>query len=131
MRSMPELMLIQETLERASVHLQSMLTLVQLSFDEGAAVAKQIALTERRTIDPEASAYFGEARQLLLRPVPNLSFALIAMGVAASREPDCYGLTHVAIQALVLQAARDTAAAELAAAAEQELPFELELQKRS
>lgn len=131
MRSMPELMLIQETIERASAHLQSILTLVQLSFDEGAAAAQEIADLDNRTIDPEASAFFGEARQLLLRPVPNLSVALMALWLAASREPECYGLTDAGIWALVQQAAHDTAAAELAAA-ELELPVEtLELQKRS
>ena len=130
MRSMPKLTLIDESLERASTHLQSMLTLIGLSFDEGAATARQIAGIEGRTIDPMASACFDEARKLLLSPAPRLSDALQGLGIAAWLEPDCYGLTYAGTQALVLKAALETAAAEIAAA-EQELQPEVELQKRS
>ncbi|WP_146158083.1 hypothetical protein [Enhygromyxa salina] len=107
-----------------------MLTLVQLSFDEGAAVARLTARYERRVIDPEASAYFEEAKRLLLRPEPNLALALMALWIAASREPDCYGLTHAGVLSLLLDAAQDTAAAELAAA-EPEQRLSVDLQKRS
>lgn len=130
MRSMPELMLVQETIERANAHLQTVLTLVQLSFDEGAAAARKLADVEGRIIDPMASAYFGEARQLLLRPVPNLAVAQTALCLAAKREPDCFELTRAGLEALLLQAAEDTATAELMAA-EQELHPEVELQNRS
>jgi hypothetical protein len=130
MMSMPEMMLIQETVGRANAQLQSVLTLVKLSFDDGAAIAREIAHVERRVIDPEASAYFDEARQLLLRPAPHLSLALMALCIAASREPNCYGLTHAGVLALLMDAARETAAAELTAAGVELYP-EVELQKRS
>lgn len=128
MRSMPELMLIQETIERASAHLQSILTFVQLSFDEGAAAARYLAELDDRIIDPVASTFFADARELLLQPVPNLNLALMALTLAASSEPECYGLTHAGIWALVHQAAQDTVAAELAAV---ELELELELESAS
>ncbi|WP_146660140.1 hypothetical protein [Enhygromyxa salina] len=108
-----------------------MLTLVQLSFDEGAAVASLTAKYQRRVIDPVASANFDEARQLLLRPAPNLPLALMALWCAANREPDCYGQTHAGVLGLLLHADQDTAEAELAAATEFEPAAELTLQKRS
>lgn len=119
MKSMPVKMLIEEAAERASVELCSVLTLVHLSFKAGEAEARAVARATGYIIDPEASCYFDEARSLLLRAVPKLGLALMALDLAASREPECYGPTYFAIRELLLQGARDTAAAELAEAEQQ------------
>ena len=115
MRVMSELMLIEETMERASARVQSMLTLVQLSFEAGAAKARQIHEETGRVIDPVASALYEEARSLLLLPYPQFMPALGAAGLAAGREPECYGLTHKALEELLWGALEDTVDNELAA----------------
>ncbi|PRP92361.1 hypothetical protein ENSA5_49920 [Enhygromyxa salina] len=122
MNSMSEMMLIEETAERASAQLSAFLTLVRLSFEAGETEARTIARETDYVIDPEAACYFDEARSLLLRAVPNLGLALMALDLAASREPECYGSTLIGVRELLLQGARDTAAAELAEAAEQGPP---------
>ena len=115
MRVMSELMLIEETMERASARVQSMLTLVQLSFEAGAAKARQIHTETGRVIDPVASALYEEASGLLLLPYPRFNPALGAVGLAARREPECYGSTHRALEELFWGALEDTVNNELAA----------------
>ena len=115
MRVMSELMLIEETMERASAQLQSMLTLLQLSFDAGAATARRIHGETGRVIDPVASSLYEEARALLMLPYPRLSHAFMALAVAAAHEPECYGTTHAAMLELIASALEDTVEDELAA----------------
>lgn len=122
MSSMPDLMLSEEAVARAVRRLQAVLTLVQLSFEAGAAAARQLGANEvnrqgrpnRPIIDPVATCCFGDARELLLRPVPNLPLALVALQLAASREPECYGPTHVAMIELLFHAVDEAVEAELA-----------------
>lgn len=115
MRSMPELMLVEEAASRAAAQLHSLMSLLQLSFEAGELDARRIALGGR-IIDPEASCYFGEARRLLLRPEPNMERAYLALCFAARREPECYGPTFAALDDLLTEGARAAAAAELAGA---------------
>jgi hypothetical protein len=115
MRSMPELMLVEEAAERAAVQLRSLMTLLKLSFDAGEIDARRIA-HGGRVVDPEASCYFGEARRLLLRPEPNMERGYLALCFAARREPECYGPTFAALDDLLFEGARAAAAAEIAAA---------------
>lgn len=116
MSSMPDLMLSEEAVARAVRRLQAVLTLVQLSFEAGAAAARQLGANRpnRPIIDPVATCCFGDARELLLRPVPNLPLALVALQLAASREPECYGPTHVAMIELLFHAVDEAVEAELA-----------------
>jgi hypothetical protein len=115
---MSDALLIEEAGDRAIDRLHQLLTLVLLAFEEGEARARSIMLAER-IIDPVASACFGEARELLLRPAAGavqLFAAVMALDVAASREPDCYGAVLQAIRGLVFGALEDVVALELAAA---------------
>lgn len=131
--SMSEATLIEEAGDRAAQRLQSLLTLVLLAFE--AAEARALALAEAkldRIIDPVASACFGEAREFLLRPAASaeqlragLFAALFALDVAATREPDCYQVTHQNIRQLVLAALDEAVALELAHAAEDTLGAEV------
>jgi hypothetical protein len=114
MSSMPEVMLSEEAVARAGRRLQTVLTLVQLSFDAGAAAARKLA-ARGVIVDPIATCCFGDARELLLRPVPNLPLALFALHYASSREPSCYGPTHSAMSELLFCAVADAVDAELAA----------------
>jgi hypothetical protein len=119
MSSMPDVMLTEEAVARATRRLQSVLTLVRLSFEAGAGVARRLATGGANgvnvIIDPIATCCFGEARDLLLRPAPNLPLALVALQVAACREPLCYGPTHTAISELLFRAVGEAVDAELAA----------------
>lgn len=116
MSSMPDLMLSEEAVARAVRRLQAVLTLVQLSFEAGAAAARQLGANRqnRQIIDPVATCCFGDARELLLRPVPNLPLALLALQLAASREPECYGPTLAAMTELLFHAVEEAVEAELA-----------------
>lgn len=114
MRSMPELLLIDEAAERALTRVHTMLTLVQLSFDTGEALARRLAAETGAIIDPEATCLFGEARRLLLCPAPDLFRAQAALWMAATREPHCYGRTYVALCELLSAGLREAADAELA-----------------
>jgi hypothetical protein len=114
MSSMPEMMLSEEAVARATRHLQSVLTLVQLSFEAGAGAARRLAASGV-LIDPIAACCFGEARELLLRPVPNLALALVALQFAAAREPSCYGPTHAAMIELLFRAVDEAVDVEIAA----------------
>ena len=117
---MSEALLIEEAGDRAIDRLHQLLTLVLLAFEEGEAQARTIVLAEaQRILDPVASACFGEARELVLRPAGGavqLFAAVMALDVAATREPDCYGATYQAIRGLVFTALDDVVALELAAA---------------
>jgi hypothetical protein len=116
MSSMPDVMLTEEAVARATRRLQSVLTLVRLSFEAGAGAARRLATSGVNVIiDPIATCCFGEARDLLLRPAPNLPLALVALQVAACREPLCYGPTYTAISELLFRAVGEAVDAELAA----------------
>jgi hypothetical protein len=108
------MMLSEEAVARATRRLQSLLTLVQLRFEAGAGVARR-RIACGVLVDPIATCCFGEARELLLRPVPNLPLALVALQFAACREPSCYGPTHTAISSLLFRAVDEAVDAELAA----------------
>lgn len=114
MSSMPEVMLSEEAVARAVRRLQYVLTLVQLSFEAGAAAARRLGATGV-IVDPVATCCFGDARALLLRPVPDLPLALVALHLAACREPSCYGPTHAAMNELLFRAVDEAVLAELAA----------------
>jgi hypothetical protein len=114
MSSMPDVMLSEEAVVRATRRLQSVLTLVRLSFESGAGAARTLGASGR-IVDPVATCCFGEARDLLLRPAPNLPMALLALQFAAYREPFCYGPTHEAIHELLLHAVSEAVDAELTA----------------
>jgi hypothetical protein len=114
MSLMPDVMLSEEAVARAIRRLQSVLTLVQLSFEAGAAAARRLGATGA-IVDPVATCCFGDARELLLRPVPNLPLALVALAFAAAREPSCYGPTHAAMTELLFAAVDEAVEAELAA----------------
>jgi hypothetical protein len=114
MSPMPDLMLSEEAVARAARRLQAVLTLVQLSFEAGAAAARRLGATGA-IVDPVATCCFGDARDLLLRPVPNLPLALVALHLAACREPSCYGPTHAAMNELLFRAMDEAVEAELAA----------------
>lgn len=118
MRVMSELMLIEETIERASKRLQSMLTLFILSFDAGEADALELHAQTGCVVDPLASAYYREARRLLLLPFPRVQEASMALFLAANKEPGCYGSTLLALLELLEQASTETMEEELAAAAD-------------
>jgi hypothetical protein len=111
---MPDVMLSEEAVARATRRLQSVLTLVQLNFEAGASAARRLGASGV-LVDPVATCCFGEARELLLRPVPNLSLALVALHFAACREPACYGPTHTAMSELLFRAVGEAVDAELAA----------------
>lgn len=119
---MTEALLIEEAGDRAIARLHQLLTLVLFGFEQGEARARaMVVASPDRIIDPVASACFGEARELLLRAASSggqvrggLFAALFALDAAASREPDCYGLTHRAIRRIVHEALEDTVAQELA-----------------
>jgi hypothetical protein len=116
---MSEALLIEEAGDRAIDRLHQLLTLVLLAFEEGEARARTILAQAERILDPVASACFAEARELVLRPAGSamqLFAAVMALDVAASREPDCYGATHQAIRGLGFTALDDVVALELAAA---------------
>lgn len=116
---MSEALLIEEAGDRAIDRLHQLLTLVLLAFEEGEARARTIMAQAERILDPVASACFSEARELVLRPAGSamqLFAAVMALDVAASREPECYGPTHQAIRGLVFTALDDVVALELAAA---------------
>jgi hypothetical protein len=113
MSTMPDLMLSEEAVARAARRLQSVLTLVQMSFEAGTAAARQLG-ANGSIVDPVATCCFGDARELLLRPVPNLPLALVALHVAADREPSCYGPTHAAMNELLFRAVDEAVEAELA-----------------
>src|SRR5690242_20219744 len=112
---MTELMLSEEAVERAVRRLQSVMTLVRLSFDAGAVAARGLA-GRGVIIDPVATCCFDEARELLLRPSPNLPLALVALHFAACHEPSCYGATHSAMMDLLFCAVGEAVDAELAGA---------------
>jgi hypothetical protein len=114
MRSMPDVMLSEEAVARALRRMQTVLTLVQLSFEAGSAAARRLRATGV-IVDPVATCCFGDARELLLRPVPNLPLALVALQFAASREPSCYGPTQAAMSELLFRAVDEAVEAELAA----------------
>lgn len=114
MSSMPDVMLSEEAVSRAIRRLQAVLTLVQLSFEAGAAAARQLGATGT-IVDPVATCCFSDARELLLRPAPNLPLALVALHLAACREPSCYGPTHAAMYELLFRAVDEAVEAELAA----------------
>jgi hypothetical protein len=119
---MSEALLIEETGERAAERLQSALTLVVLAFEAGEARARARRLEQpSRIIDAIASACFGEARELLTRPVDelgqlrgNLFTALFALDAAASREPECYASTYQTLRKFALAALDEVVALELA-----------------
>jgi hypothetical protein len=113
MSTMPDLMLSEEAVARAARRLQSVLTLVQMSFEAGTAAARQLG-ANGSIVDPVATCCFGDARELLLRPVPNLPLALVALHIAADREPSCYGPTHAAMNELLFRAVDEAVEAELA-----------------
>ena len=100
---MTEQMLSEEAVERAVRRLQTVMTLVRLSFDAGASAARQLAASGVR-VDPIATCCFGEARELLLRPAPDLPLAMLALHFAACHEPACYGPTHSALSELLFSA---------------------------
>jgi hypothetical protein len=110
----PDMMLSEEAVARATRHLQSVLTLIQLSFEAGAVAARRLA-AGGVIIDPIATCCFGEARELLLRPAPNLPLALVALQFAAAHEPSCYAPTHTAMVELLFRAVDEAVDAELAA----------------
>jgi hypothetical protein len=114
MSPMPDLRLSEEAVARTVRRLQSVLTLVQLSFEAGAAAARRLGATGQ-IVDPVATCFFGDARELLLRPVPNVPLALLALRLAASREPSCYGPTDAAMNELLFRAVDEAVDAELAA----------------
>jgi hypothetical protein len=110
---MSDVLLIEETGDRAIRRLHQLLTLVLLGFEEGEARARALANAEpRRIIDPVASACFGEARELLVRGA--LFAALFALEAAALREPECYGPTHQTVRKLVLDSLERVVALEMA-----------------
>jgi hypothetical protein len=113
MNSMPDLMLSEEAVARTVRRLQSVLTLVQLSFEAGAAAARRLGASGQ-IIDPVATCCFGDARELLLRPDPNVPLALVALRFAASREPSCYGPTDAAMSELLIRAVEEAVEVELA-----------------
>jgi hypothetical protein len=114
MSSMSDVMLSEEAVARATRRLQAVLTLVQLSFEAGSAAARRLG-AHGVIVDPVATCCFGDARELLLRPVPNLPLALLALQLAACREPACYGPTHAAMNQLLFRAVDEAVEAELAA----------------
>lgn len=114
MSSMTDVMLSEEAVGRAVRHLQSVMTLVQLSFEAGAAAARQLG-ANGTIVDPVATCCFGDAHELLLRPIPNLPLALVCLHFAACREPSCYGPTHAAMNELLFRAVDEAVEAELAA----------------
>lgn len=114
---MTDVMLSEEAVERAVRRLQTVMTLVRLSFDAGARAARGLAAREVM-VDPVATCCFDEARELLLRPIPNLPLALVALHFAACREPACYGPTHAAMSELLFSAVGEAVDAELAAVLE-------------
>lgn len=115
---MPEPMLIDEAEQRAIERMQSLMTLVQISFDAGEAQARRIAAETELVTDPVATCCFGEARRLLVTPAPNFGKAMLALLYAAQLEPECYGPTKVAICELLFDGIDEAADAELAAASE-------------
>lgn len=125
---MSEALLIEEAGDRAMDRLTQLLTLVLLGFEAGEARARSIMLSQpERIIDPVASALFGEARELLLRPArtaeqlrASLFAALFGLDAAASREPECYGAAHQAIRKLVFAALDEVVAHELADAQQED-----------
>jgi hypothetical protein len=114
MSSMPDVMLSEEAVARALRRMQAVMTLVQLSFETGTAAARRLGATGA-IVDPVATCCFGDARELLLRPVPNLPLALVALHLAAWREPSCYGPTHAAMVELLFRGVDEAVEAELAA----------------
>lgn len=113
---MTDQMLIEEAVDRASHRLQTILTLARLSFDAGTNTAREL-IAGGVVVDPIASCCFREARDLLLRPVPELPMALAALYVAACREPRCYGPTHLAMSDMLFRAVGEAVDAELASIA--------------
>jgi hypothetical protein len=107
-------MLSEEAVARAVRRLQTVLTLVQLSFEAGSAAARRLG-ARGVIVDPVATCCFGDARELLLRPMPDLPLALLALQLAAGREPACYGPTHAAMNELLFRAVDAAVEAELAA----------------
>jgi hypothetical protein len=110
---MTDLMLSEEAVERAVRRLHTVMTLVGLSFDAGTRSAREL-IARGVIIDPIATCCFGEARDSLLRPVPNLPLALVALHFAAWREPECYGPTYSAMSELLFRAMGEAVDAELA-----------------
>lgn len=106
--------LIEEAAQRATEQVASLLTLVQLSFETGQARARELADATGKLIDPIATCCYGEARELLLRSDPNLSLALMALSMAARREPHCYGPTYAAMHEFLIAGLQEAVDLEFA-----------------
>jgi hypothetical protein len=116
---MTDSMLSEEAVERAVRRLQTVMTLVRLTFDAGARAAREL-IAGGVIVDPIASCCFGEAREKLLRPDPDLPMAFVALHFAACQEPACYGPTHSAISDLLFRTLGEAVDAELAAILDEE-----------
>lgn len=99
--------LIEEAVQRAAERTAGNLTLVRLSFETGLARATRLAQQTGRVIDPVATCCFDEALELLLRTEPDVGLALVALAMAAQREPGCYGQTFAAVHELLSQGLQD------------------------
>ena len=88
------------------------MTLIRLSFDAGEADARELARMTGEIIDPVATCCFGEARDYLLSATPDIPRALMALYVAAAREPLCYGPTQAVLREVLVESVQKTVDAE-------------------
>jgi hypothetical protein len=94
--------LIEEAAQRATERLDSLLTLIHVQFEDSLARAHERAARTGTVVDPVATCCFEDARELLMRPEPELARALLALSMAAYREPLHYGPTYGVIHQLML-----------------------------
>lgn len=84
------------------------MTLIRLSFDAGEADARELARMTGEIIDPVATCCFSEARDYLLSATPDIPRALMALYVAAAREPLCYGPTQAVLREVLVESVQKT-----------------------
>jgi len=116
MRMMSEQLLVEETMDRTRAQIAAMLGLMRQAFADSRERARALSLEFDHIVDPEAASLLDEAEALLISAKPRVESAIIALLLAALREPRAYGQLLGGVLGLLEGSLDEVTAAELAAA---------------